>query len=132
MFSSTRTCLLIFLAMLQFIAPLVHAHAGKQIPTFGLHVPGLEAYSAIDDALISEAAICYSCSEDFIFGVNDGIKQKRNHSGADNPHSFYLPQQAIVIRAVIPTYDTDFLDCSSPFISRFQPPSHPPRAPPAH
>ncbi|MBM4206474.1 MAG: hypothetical protein FJ190_00205 [Gammaproteobacteria bacterium] len=35
--------------MLQFFAPLVHAHAGSQNFSQGLHIPGLEVYLAINN-----------------------------------------------------------------------------------
>ena len=45
MFTTLRKFIVIFLVLLQLIAPLVHAHAGEDISNTGLHVPGLEMYS---------------------------------------------------------------------------------------
>ena len=57
MFSTLRKFIVIFLTMLQFIAPLVHAHASEHSSKQGLHVPGLEQYGA-------ENKIAYSPDED--------------------------------------------------------------------
>jgi len=116
--------------MLQFIAPLAHAHADQQNPGTGLHIPGLEAYSAADSLLVSATAVSDSESKNFIFCVNDGIKQSRSHAGTDHQDCFYLPQPAFAFRAVIPATDSACLPRLSQFISYFQPLPLSPRAPP--
>jgi hypothetical protein len=55
MFTTLRKFTVIFLAILQLIAPLVHAHAGEKNSSLGLHVPGLEIYGVEHDALMSQA-----------------------------------------------------------------------------
>ncbi|MGZ8137233.1 MAG: hypothetical protein ACXWTQ_07865, partial [Methylococcaceae bacterium] len=55
MLTTLRKFTVIFLAILQLIAPLVHAHAGEKTSDLGLHVPGLEMYGVKHDALMSQA-----------------------------------------------------------------------------
>ena len=63
MFTTLRKFLVIFLAMLQLFAPLVHAHTGNKASDLGLHVPGLEILGVDHEALMSQAA-----SHDFSSG----------------------------------------------------------------
>lgn len=77
MFSSMRTFLLMLLAMLQFIAPLVHAHAGQSTSGKGLHLPGLERYQATDAVASPAAQLLSAHSGDFIFSVDQGIRPSR-------------------------------------------------------
>ncbi|TRW97006.1 hypothetical protein [Candidatus Methylobacter oryzae] len=55
MFTTVRKFTVIFLAILQLIAPLVHAHAGEKVSGIGLHVPGLEIYGVGQYAFMSGA-----------------------------------------------------------------------------
>lgn len=73
-----RPFLLACLTLLQIIAPLAHAHAARQGAVFGLHVPGLEVYR-VDNPILAEQADHYlSDTGNFIFNVEDGIKQRRS------------------------------------------------------
>lgn len=49
MSTSFKTALVIFLVVLQSIAPLVHAHPAVDDLTSGLHMPGLEQFNAASD-----------------------------------------------------------------------------------
>lgn len=49
MSTSFKKALVIFLVVLQTIAPLVHAHPVVEGLTGGLHVPGLEQFNAAND-----------------------------------------------------------------------------------
>lgn len=130
MFSSSRKFLVIFLAMLQLIAPLVHAHASQKTSIAGLHVPGLEGYAADHVALMSEAASYYASAEGIIVGIDAGIKQHQDKPLADPDHSYYLPQQAVVFKTAISPFDCNFSPQSPPFVAQLFSPSHSPRAPP--
>jgi hypothetical protein len=55
MFTTLRKFLVIFLAVLQLFAPLVHAHTGNKTSDLGLHVPGLEILGVDHETLMSEA-----------------------------------------------------------------------------
>ena len=87
MFKIPRKLLVIFLVMLQLIAPLVHAHTGEKVSGLaGFHVPGLEMYS-----------VDFS-PDGIIVGVNAGIKDKQVYLLTDNDNC-YNPHQ-------IPAFNT--------------------------
>lgn len=102
MLLSNRKFLLLFLVMLQFFAPLLHAHAG-QSRHFGFHIPGLEFcfgnpgpgnFSAIQsDHTLSNA-------DDFIVSVNDGIQENRSLAESDMQNDCCLPLLKAMLRPV--------------------------------
>jgi len=111
MFSAFRTFLVIFLVLLQCVAPLVHAHAGERFfavtshDTGKLHIPGLEAYGDGYDRPRPGAEILQYCSakldapsEGIVVGVDTGIKQNLHNDVADADH-YYLPLPVIVFNA---------------------------------
>ncbi|WP_027148562.1 hypothetical protein [Methylobacter tundripaludum] len=131
MFTTLRKCLVIFLAILQLIAPLVHAHAGEKISSLGLHVPGLEMYGVEHETLMSQA-LSYDFSYDgIIVGVDTGMKDKHIYVAADLDNSHYLHQQVPVFNPVLSPFDTNFSPQSAQFVCRLFIPSLSPRAPPA-
>jgi hypothetical protein len=131
MFSALRKFLVIFLAILQLIAPLVHAHAGEKAPDWGLHVPGLEMYGVKNDALVS-TAVNYDLSTDgIIVGVDAGMKDNQINAVADLDDSPYLHQQAATVKSAISPFDANFSPQAAQFVSRLLIPSLSPRAPPA-
>lgn len=130
MFLSLRKFLVIFLALLQLIAPLVHAHASEKSSIAGLHVPGLEGYAADHDALMFEAASYYAGAEGIIVGIDAGIKQNHAKPLADPDNSYYLPQQTVVFKTTLSPFDNNFSPQSPPFVAQLFSPSHSPRAPP--
>ncbi|WP_374087422.1 hypothetical protein [Methylomicrobium lacus] len=78
---SIRSLLPLLLVILQFFAPLLHAHAGQRDTHFGLHVPGLEAYSsASGGSLASQPEASYAAAKDCIVAIDDGIREKRARS----------------------------------------------------
>ena len=96
MFTTLRKFLVIFLAILQLIAPLVHAHAGEKISDLGLHVPGLEMYGVKHDALMSQAVNYDFNSDGIIVGVDAGMKDRQVNAVVDLDDSHYLHQQAAI------------------------------------
>ncbi|MDD5267354.1 MAG: hypothetical protein PHO08_09535 [Methylococcales bacterium] len=132
MFSILRKFLVIFLTMLQFFAPLVHAHASKHISTQGLHVPGLEHYGAELNTLKAQMkALQYSDTVDgIIIGVNTGFKQNQMDL-ADSDSNFYLHQQTVVFNPAISGFDSKIISQPQQLVYRLFSQSHPPRAPPA-
>lgn len=143
MFTTLRKFTVIFLAILQLIAPLVHAHVGEKVgllPNAGvgsLHVPGLEKYSAERDASVFqiETLPCNVSTHDFssdgmLIGIDTGIKDKQTGTGSNLDNSYYL-QQVLAFNAVISPFDTNFSPQSQPFVRRLLVPSLSPRAPPA-
>ncbi|TAK64189.1 hypothetical protein [Methylobacter sp.] len=146
MFTTLRKFTVIFLAILQLIAPLVHAHAGEKVSDLGLHVPGLEMYGVEDEPSMSQAV-----SDDFssghigsrpiatlppslavegiIVSIDAGMKDKQVNADLDNSH--YLYQQAPVFNAAISPFDINFSPQPQQFACRLLIPSLSPRAPPA-
>lgn len=55
MLTTLRKFTVILLAILQLVAPLVHAHAGEKASDLGLHVPGLEMYGVDHESSMSQA-----------------------------------------------------------------------------
>ena len=128
MFSTLRTFLVIFLTLLQLIAPLVHAHASEPGVRQGLHLPGLEHYGAEPTAGVQIAH--YDVAADgLIVGVDLGLKQMRTLPGADN--SAYLHQQTGVFNTAVFRPDTHVSEAPQLPVYRLLLPSPPPRAPPA-
>lgn len=125
MFTTLRKFIIIFLALLQLIAPLVHAHAGENILTRGLHVPGLEMYSVDHDTQMSQAI----SHDGFMIGVDVGMKDKKMNADLTNSH--YLPQQISVFNLALSPFDHNFTPQAQQFICRLFIPSLSPRAPPA-
>ncbi|HEY8035129.1 MAG TPA: hypothetical protein VIF37_06030 [Methylobacter sp.] len=144
MFTTLRKFTVIFLAILQLIAPLVHAHVGEKIgilPDSGvgtLHVPGLERYSVDRDASAFqvETLHCNVSTHDFnsdgmLIGIDTGIKDRQASVWADLDNSYYLHQQALAFNAAISPFDTIIPSQSQLFAHRLLIPSLSPRAPPA-
>ncbi len=139
MFTSLQKLTVIFLVIVQFIAPLVHAHAGEN---FGLladagyiHIPGLERYN-LDHKPSTEAQYCGVALGDFdrdgvLVGINLGIKERQfiTTIALDN---FQLIHRLVLVSnppTLILEHQTS--PSSQRFISRLLSPSLLPRAPPA-
>ena len=133
MFSTLRKFIVIFLTMLQFIAPLVHAHASEHSSKQGLHVPGLERYGAEHNTPVAQLeALQFNVSMDgIIVGVDTGLKQSRTnpHTGSDN--NYYRHQQTVTFTAAVSRFDINFSPQSQQLVCQLFIPSHSPRAPPA-
>ena len=133
MFSPLRKFIVIFLTMLQFIAPLVHAHASEHSSIQGLHVPGLENYSAEHNTFITQMKTLPSnvYVDGMIVAVDIGLKQNRTSLQANSDNHYYLHQQLAVFNPAVFRLDTNFSPHPQPFIYPLFTPSHAPRAPPA-
>lgn len=129
MFTDLRKFTVIFLAILQLIAPLVHAHAGEKVLNSGLHVPGLEMYGSKQAVFMSVLPSHDFGTTGVIVGVDAGIKDKPADVIADN--SLYLPTQAPVFNPAISAFEVNFSPQSQQFISARLLSSLSPRAPPA-
>ncbi|MGR8951957.1 MAG: hypothetical protein ACU83V_06040 [Gammaproteobacteria bacterium] len=100
MLLSTRL-LLSLLLVLQFFAPLLHAHARQQDPHLGLHLPGLEAYSTPDiGAFACQTEANLAATGDFIVAVDDGVREKRGLLPAKSSGGDCLPFPAWIPGAV--------------------------------
>lgn len=133
MFSTLRKFLVIFLTMLQFIAPLVHAHASDYRSQPGLHVPGLEYYGAEHNTLINQMkTLPYNVSVDvMIVAVDIGLTQNQTNPQTDSDNSYYLHQHTVAFNTAVSRFDTHFSPQPQQLVYRFFIPSPPPRAPPA-
>jgi hypothetical protein len=132
MFSTLRKFIVIFLTMLQFIAPLVHAHASEYNSKQGLHVPGLERYGVEHNMLISQMkTLQYNvCVEGMIVAVDIGIKQNRTNLQSDSDNYYYLQQQTVVFNTDVSRFDTHFSPQPQQLVYRLFIPSPSPRGPP--
>lgn len=148
MFTTLRKFTVIFLAILQLFAPLVHAHAGEKVSGLGLHVPGLEKYGAAHDASVFHAVSYDSSSgrigsrpiatlppslavEGIIVGIDAGMKNKQVNTASDLASGLYLHQQSPVFNTAISSFDINFSPQTQLFVCRLFIPSLSPRAPPA-
>jgi hypothetical protein len=131
MSTTLRKFAVIFLSVLQLIAPLVHAHTGEKISTLGLHVPGLEMYNAEQDAQAFQASSHDFSSVGVIVGVDAGMKDKKLNAVADLDHSHYLHEQVSAFNPAVSPFDTNFSPQATQLVCRLFIPSFSPRAPPA-
>jgi hypothetical protein len=137
MFSKTKHFLLIFLALLQFVAPLVHAHTGEGSQIFSepgsakLHIPGLESYDVANERLIFVSASHQYTTSGIIIGVDAGIKQNQANLISNSDNSFVLPRPSVVTERLISVFDSNFSPQVPILVSRYLFSSHTPRAPPA-
>jgi hypothetical protein len=131
MFITLRKFTVVFLAILQLIAPLVHAHTGEKISSKGLHVPGLEIFNVEHDTLVFQASSYDFSSVGIIVGVDAGMKDKKLNAVTDSDHSYYLHQQISAFNPAASSFDTNFSPQATQFVCRLFIPSFSPRAPPA-
>jgi len=133
MFSTLSKYLVVFLTLLQFIAPLVHAHAGEPGSTSGLHVPGLERFNAEHNTPPDQLKMLSynNAVEGMIVAVDSGVKQSQINQPSDLAPHYYLPQQAFVFNKADSRFDANFSPQSQQLAYCLLMPSPPLRAPPA-
>jgi len=133
MFLTPRRFLVVFLTILQFIMPFVHAHEGGQFLKQGLHVPGLENYSALQDELAAQIKVLKnnSSTEGMIVAVDVGVKQKYVHHQNTVDSDYFILQSLRSFNTA--TFRIN--DYRSPSLKPFSYPvlieENSPRAPPA-
>jgi hypothetical protein len=114
MIFSLRLSLISLLMMLQFIAPLVHAHTSEKFSSKGIHIPGLEQYvHSANLALSNENLLCEIsafCSnvEGMVVGVDTGFSrdavlpiQRQVNQSADSGNNPYLPPYSIGLKPLV-------------------------------
>lgn len=131
MFSLFNKSLVILLTLLQLVSPLVHAHAGSVAAHAGLHIPGLEAYSILNETLSHETAISPQSSDCTIVAVDTGIKPAVCRQTSDNGQTIALPFQFYRLNLTVSLFYNNFsppelLPARQVFSSQASP-----RAPPA-
>ncbi len=123
--------LIIVLAMLQFFAPLVHAHTGANRFNQGLHIPGLEAYPTQQHSPVMQNVNADRDSEGMLVMIDAGIRSYQDVSVEYTGNHFYLPPADLPRIAAIPEFKCNFSPHLFPFHSSVNLASHSPRAPPA-
>ncbi|MDD1605282.1 MAG: hypothetical protein LUP96_01080 [Methylococcaceae bacterium] len=147
---SLRPFLVTFLVLLQFIAPLVHAHTSEQISSQGVHIPGLEAYGrsippeALEATQSATTVLCKMsvfCShiEGQVVGVDAGFSrdlampmQRLYKIIADLHSDTYLASPPAVFKTRISVFATTLPIFTVPLVSQLANSAHPARAPPVH
>ncbi len=126
-----RRFLLIFLSLLQLVAPLVHAHSGNNFAQFGLHLPSFEVYSyrhtANTPAL--QATDPHNHSESGIVSISTGIKNQQ-HSLDDLPPLLYFPPYPPLISPALSSHQINFSPPQLHSTKTFAHSPQSPRAPP--
>jgi len=135
MFLILRKSLVTFLLVLQFFAPLVHAHVNEQDHAYSnknltvIHLPGFEIYEADQRQLELQAIASPLSLQDIVIGVDTGIKNVTGDIDTDN--SYFLLQQALRFNATYSPFDSNFSPHNEQFVSYLFCTAHSPRAPPA-
>lgn len=128
-----RTFIIGLLALIQVMAPLVHAHAGFDNSPRLIHLPGLETFAEnaeSDDQYLQGAVIQRASPTGIIVGIAYGSHQEPPEAWAD-PDLPVVSDHSLLL-SPLPSYRTKF-----PLVSALIPPQTfsihpPPRAPPAH
>ncbi|MEC4749906.1 hypothetical protein [Methylomicrobium sp. Wu6] len=127
---SSRSLLPLLLVILQFFAPLLHAHTGAQQTHFGLHVPGLESFGSTSAAAMSvQPELHVSNTGDCIVAIDDGMREKRIQS-EEHSASDCLPVLTWILKT--PAASNSSAEFPQPplLLSRPRSPALSPRAPP--
>ena len=117
------------LVLLQFAAPLVHAHTGNEITGSGLHVPGLESFSVGANANEISTIDGHFDHNYGIVSIDSAIQQK-HQACIDESSAAVLSQPSFSFSLALLEYFINFSPQSdqplpTPFISQ-----HNTRAPP--
>ncbi len=118
-----------FLILLQFAAPLLHAHTGEELTNDGIHIPGLEIIASRHSGSTSFEAFKAYEIYGIIVDVASGIKRLDVLSDT-NSHTFHVSGDRFLL---IPNYRKPVM--VHEFYSFSPPPephvlAHSPRAPP--
>jgi hypothetical protein len=131
MLSVLNKSLVVMLAMLQFFAPLVHAHTGDKSFSQGLHIPGLEALHTFHDAAVVQNVNVDRGSEGLLVVVDAGIKNPHDMSIENTDTDFVLLPSGYMPVIALPESDQNFSPQTQSANSQRLLPAHTPRAPPA-
>jgi hypothetical protein len=88
MFSTRAKYLIFILVLLQFVAPLVHAHTSAEPHGKGIHLPEFRYYSADIDSAFFHAMEHPCVDECSIISIGAGIKHKK--VSTNNSDVFYF------------------------------------------
>ena len=90
MFTSFSKYLAVLLAMLQLVAPLVHAHTNEDHNSHKFHIPGYEHYNIANQTGFFQAITNSTASDCSIISIATGIKHKK--SSSDQSNVCFLPE----------------------------------------
>lgn len=133
MFTALKKILVIVLALLQLVAPLVHAHTSGDLPGMGVHIPGLELYSAAQDLPEVQALIRVTPNNNLIIDIDAGIHHEMADSGTDllQHEVCFLYQDGFPNHQALLSHQINFSPHRRHLLSRiFALSPHVPRAPP--
>ena len=142
MIYSLRAFLVTFLVLLQFIAPLVHAHTSEKILSQGVHIPGLEMYARTQSSIPSSNALqCKAvlfCSDidGQIVGINTGFSRDvamlilYKKVIADFDYSYLSAQAPPVFKGFVFLIFSTLSILAYPLATQWVRVAHAPRAPP--
>jgi hypothetical protein len=126
-----RKSFIFMLVMMQFFAPLVHAHTGEKSFSKGLHIPGLESYQSNQNAVVFQNVNSGWHSEGLLVMVDAGIKSPNDISVVGEETGFALLPDGLLNLAVLPKSDNNFSPQFQPLRHHKVFTPHSPRAPPA-
>lgn len=130
MILSVRRHLLVFLALLQLVAPLLHAHSGNDFARFGWHLPDFEIYSVENhqNSLSFQSLDCFISLDDAIVSLSQGIQNRQNNAD-DLPLLYFSPSHFCLSLALI-SCEVNFSPQPLCRIATLVHPPQSPRAPP--
>jgi hypothetical protein len=127
-----RRYLLVLLALLQLIAPLVHAHSSNNFSQFGLHLPNFEIYSvAIPENFPALKSFDYLANlDDAIVSISTGMQNQQNNAD-DLSSLLYFPPTPFIFAVALASCEINFspqaLQSSTTLVHSPQSPRAPPR-----
>ena len=127
---ATRIATIALFVLMQFLAPLVHAHAGGEAFSGDIHVPGLEFLLAAHHGK-SAQAYTYKAFSGTLVGVATGLRHQGDNTNAALDKTFILPS-SLYFATALPAdsaHQCAFFVFASPRLFWL---SLPPRAPPPY
>jgi hypothetical protein len=98
MLSSPTNFLIIILALLQFVAPLVHAHTGEEHSKPNIHLPGFEHFSLKGDSPALHSITHPNVDACSIISIGSAIQHKKIYT--DYTTAYFLPTEILSIKSV--------------------------------
>ncbi|WP_349432030.1 hypothetical protein Q9L42_004205 [Methylomarinum sp. Ch1-1] len=129
MISFLQKMIMALLVLLQFAAPLVHAHAGMEISNLGVHVPGLEALSVGTDVDKFSSISGQYHQDSCLVGISSAIPQKQDASVESSYIDSYIPAE-MVFSIALNGCTINFSPQDKSLVDRLLFCLHSPRAPP--
>ena len=106
MLTALNKFLFILLAMLQLVAPLVHAHTAGEFYESGLHVPGLEQFTYSDDSTIARAINDGADGSHLIVDLDVGFIKAAQDNG--EVQYYFLIQNGFPLSLSVLRYEINF------------------------